>query len=124
MVKSVSDSSDRRLHTRFRVSEGAFAFINNIPFTIKNISEGGLKLQSVVFEGTPEENMVLDIFLNSENFYLQNIPVRLVRFQKSCSSSPFSTVHVKCFGLQFGEMTEQQKTRLDYFIAHSTAAES
>jgi hypothetical protein len=24
----------------------------------------------------------------------------------------------RCFGLQFGELTEQQKTRIDYFISH------
>ncbi|GAB4341945.1 MAG: hypothetical protein Kow0089_16680 [Desulfobulbaceae bacterium] len=111
---------ERRRHARFRVSEGAFAFIGNVPFTIRNISEGGMKLESAVFDDAPAEEMVLDIFLQHENLYLQDIPVRLVRFQKSGPSTPFSSAHVLCFGLQFGELTQQQKTRLDYFISRST----
>ena len=106
------------------MTEGAFAFINNTPFSIRNISEGGMQLQSVVFDDSPPDEMLLDIFLKKDNFYLQNIPVRLVRFQKNNAASPFSSVQVKCFGLQFGELTEQQKTRLDYFIAHSATGEA
>ena len=120
----MTDASEKRKYCRFQVTEGAFAFINNTPFSIRNISEGGMELQSAVFDDSPPEEMLLDIFLKKDNFYLQNIPVRLVRFQKNSSSSPFSSVHVKCFGLQFGKLTEQQKTRLDYFIAHSTTGEA
>jgi len=120
----MSKSDEKRKYARFTVSDGAFAFINNTPFTIRNISEGGLQLQSVVFDDAPSDDMLLDIFLKKDNFYLQNIPVRLVRFQKNSASSPFSNAHVKCFGLQFGELTLQQKTRLDSFIAHSTNGEA
>jgi len=114
------DSSERRKYARFTVGEGAFAFINNIPFAIRNISEGGMKLQSVVFDESLPQELLLDIFLQNENFYLQNLPVRLVRFQKQSSASPFGNTHIQCFGLQFGDLTEQQKTRLDFFIAHSS----
>lgn len=120
----MSNSKDKRDHPRFKVSDGAFAFINNIPFTIQNISEGGLQLQSVVFDYSSTNDLLLDLFLRNDNFYLQNIPVRLVRFQKNLSSSAFSRVHVTCFGLQFGELTQQQKTRLDSFIARSTTGEA
>ena len=120
----MSKSKEKRNYPRFRVSDGAFAFINNNPFTIRNISEGGLQLQSVVFDDSLSDDMLLDIFLNNDNFYLQNIPVRLVRCQKNMSSSPFSNKHVNCFGLQFGELTPQQKTRLDSFMARSAIGEA
>ena len=120
----MSKSKEKRNYPRFRVSDGAFAFINNIPFTIQNISEGGLQLQTVVIADSPSGDMLIDIFLKNDNFYLQNIPVRLVRFQKNISSSPFSNVHVKCFGLEFGELTPHQKIRLDSFIARSTIGEA
>lgn len=120
----MTENRERRKYTRFRVTEGAFAFINKIPFTIGNISENGVQLQSVVFDGSPNEEMLLDFFLQNDNFYLQDLPVRLVRFQRKYSCSPFSNTEIKFFGLQFGELTQQQKTRLDYFIAHSTIGEA
>ena len=120
----MSEGSDRRKNTRFKVSDGALAFINNTPFTIRNISKGGVHLHSVVFDDSPPDEMLLDIFLKKENFYLQNIPVRLIRFQRENASSPFSSTHVNCFGLQFGELTQQQKSRLDFFLARSATGEA
>jgi hypothetical protein len=106
------------------VTEDAFAFIHNTPFVIQNISEGGMKLKSVVFDEQPPDEMMLDIFLKDDNFYLQDIPVRLISFNRNKSLSPFGSAHTKYFGLQFGELTEQQKTRLDYFISRSSAGEA
>lgn len=115
---------ERRLHPRFQVGEGAFAFINNIPFSIMNVSSGGIKLQSVLFDDVPPEHMTLDLFQKNENFYLQNIPVRLVQVRKTYARTPFASTQLRCFALQFGELTEQQKTRLDYFISHSSLIEA
>ena len=120
----MSKSNEKRKHTRFTVSDGAFAFINNIPFTVRNISKGGLHLQSVSFDDSPSDDMLLDIFLKNDNFYLQNIPVRLVRLQNINPSSSFSRVHIKCFGLQFRELSPQQKIRIDSFIARSATGEA
>ena len=83
-----------------------------------------MHLQTVAYEDSPSDDMVMDIFLKNDNFFLQNIPVRLVRFQKNISRSPFSNVHVKCFGLKFGELTSHQKIRLDAFIARSATREA
>lgn len=118
------ENTDRRRHTRFQVRDGAFAYINNIPFTIRNISEGGMRLQSVVFEDTPQEEMTLDIFLKDEDFYLQDIPVQLVTLLRKTTDSPFSTLQLRCLGIKFGELTEQQKTRLDFFISKTTTGEA
>ena len=120
----MTEKNERRLFTRFTVTDGAFAFIHNTPFIIQNISKGGMQLKSVVFDETLPDDILLDIFLKDDNFYLQNIPVRLVRFHKNSAFSPFSNTHVRFFGLQFGELTEQQKSRLDYFIARSTSGEA
>lgn len=123
-MKTLADNNERRKHKRFQVCDGAFAFINNIPFTICNISEGGMRLQTVVFEDAPLDEMTLDIFLKDKNFYLQGIPVRLVTVRKKHANSPFSTLQVRSLGLQFGELSEQQKTRLDSFISQTTAGEA
>ena len=115
---------ERRRNPRFQVGEGAFAFINNIPFSIMNVSSGGMQLQSVLYDDAPPENLTLDIFLKNDNFYLQDIPVRLVRVKKAFARTPFTSTQLRCFGLQFGELTEQQKTRIDYFISHSSLIEA
>ena len=116
----MTDNNEKRLFSRFKVIDGAFAFISNTPFIIQNISKGGLQLKSVVFDEIPPEELVLDIFLKDQNVYLQSIPVRLVRFHQNSSLSPFSNAHLRFLGLQFGKLTQQQKSRLDYFIARSS----
>jgi c-di-GMP-binding flagellar brake protein YcgR len=118
------DNNERRRSPRFQVSEGAFAFINNIPFAILNISSGGMQLQSALYDDVPPESMQIDIFLKNDNFFLQDIPVRLVRVRNAHPRTPFTTTQLRCFGIQFGELTEQQKTRIDYFLSHSSMIES
>lgn len=120
MITTTEKNEERRRHKRFQVSDGAFAFINNMPFTIRNISTGGMSLQSVFFEDAAQEDLTLDLFLQDEKLYLQDIPVRLINVRKNHAGSPFSTIPVRCLGLQFGDLTEQQKTRLDFFISQTT----
>lgn len=123
-MKTFTEDEERRRDKRFEVCEGAFAFINNAPFAIRNISKGGMRLQTVVFDDTPPEDLTLDIFLKNENFYLQDIPVRLISIWNNHPKTPFSSLRVRCLGLQFGELTQQQKTRLDYFISRSSISEA
>ncbi len=81
-------------------------------------------LRSVVLEDEPADTLKIDIFVGSDNFYLQDVPVHLISRSQHPSAVPFSVVQVKCFGFQFGELTEQQKSRLDYFIARNTVGEA
>jgi len=120
----MGDEQERRKHKRYRVKNGALALIDNIPGTIVDISKSGLSINYTVFGKEPVENLRLDIFLSSDDFYLQDIPARLVASQdKSGSKSTFGSIQVKRYGLQFGEMTEEQQSNLRYFILHNTVAE-
>jgi len=120
----LSTEEDRRQSRRFRMQEGAFAFIDNTPFTIQDISEGGMMLQSVVFDEMPAEHLLLDIFLKSEKFYLENVPVRLIRQLKNKAKTPFSTIQVRRYGLAFEDMDEQQRKLLDSLIFSNTVGEA
>jgi c-di-GMP-binding flagellar brake protein YcgR len=117
-------NEDRRKYTRFSVREGVYAFIDNIPFTVQDISEGGMKIQSVVFDDALLENMKIDIFVNNGKFYLKNVPVRLVRLLQDESTTPFSTIHVKRIGFEFENLTDQQKLLLDNLITFNTVGEA
>ena len=81
---------ERRRHTRFHVREGAYAFIENVPFTIQDISEGGLKIQSVIFDDVPKDKVKVDIFVNNGAFYLRGLSVNLVSLLQGEATTPFS----------------------------------
>lgn len=117
-------TEERRQYPRFCVREGVYAFINNIPFTIQDISEGGMKLQSVVFDEAPLENLKVDIFVNNGKFYLKDVPVRLVSLLQDDTTTPFSTIYVRRFGFKFEDLTEQQKHLLDNLITYNTVGEA
>lgn len=116
--------SDRRRHKRFRVKEGALAFLDTVPGTIVDISEGGMAIHYVVFEREPERQFRLDIFFAADDFYLADIPSKLVSDVRSQPESQFSAVRVKRLGIRFGELDDEQKARLKYFILHNTVAEA
>lgn len=122
--RDMENGQERRKHKRYRVKTGALALIDNIPGTIVDISDGGLAINYTVFGKEPAENLRLDIFLSSDDFYLQDIPVSLVAAkEKAGSKSAFGSIQVKRYCLQFGELSEEQKTGLRYFILHNTVAE-
>jgi len=120
----VNAQSERRSQKRFRVKEGALAFLGNTPGSIIDISEEGMAINYIVFEKEPHGQFRLDIFFGADDFYLADIPSELVSDVQSQPESPFSAVRVKRLGLRFGELNEEQKTNLKYFILHNTVSEA
>ncbi len=117
-------SDERRKHKRYRVKNGALALIDNVPGTIVDISDGGLTVNYTVFGNEPNVNFRLDIFLSEDDFYLHDIPVTVVSSaSKRNSTASIDPIQIKRFGLRFGELTDQQRSNLRYFIMHNTVAE-
>jgi len=121
---NVAIMEERRRHPRFHVREGAYAFIDNVPFMIQDVSEGGLKIQSVIVDDVPQDNVKVDIFVNKDAFYLKDLSVHLVSMLQGEATTPFSPIRVKRFGFEFGELSEQQKLLVDNFITHNTVGEA
>ncbi len=115
---------ERRRHKRYRVKEGALAFLGTVPGSISDISEGGLAVHYVVFEKQPDDDLQLDIFFGRDDFYLADIPGRKVSDADSPPDSSFSRIRVRRMGVQFGELTGEQRSRLRYFILHNTLGEA
>ncbi len=124
MENALNARSERRSHTRFRVKEGAMAFLGTTPGTIVDISERGMAIHYVVFEREPERQFRLDIFFAADDFYLSDLPSEIVSDTLSLSDSPFSAVRVQRLGIRFGELDDEQQRRLKYFILHNTVAEA
>jgi len=116
--------SDRRNHKRFRVKEGALAFLGTMPGTIVDISEGGMAIHYVVLEQEPDRRFRLDIFFAEDDFYLSDVPSEMVSDEQAPPVSPFTSVQVKRLGIRFGELDDAQRARLKYFILHNTVAEA
>ena len=115
--------ADRRRHKRYRVREGALAFLGPIPGTITDISRGGMSVKYVVFEKRPKQALKLDIFFPEEDFFLPDIPAFLVSDVDCPPEPPFSAVQIKRLGIKFGELSCEQEASLKHFLLHNTIAE-
>lgn len=122
--KTTDAGRDGRRHKRFRVPEGALAFLGSVPGTITDISQGGMSVNYVVFEKDPNQVLKLDIFFSEGDFYLPGIPGRIVSDVDYPPEAPFSAVQVKRLGIQFGELTSEQEAGLQYFLLHNTTSEA
>ena len=118
------ETPNQRRHARFRVLRDAFAALG--PDYIKvgqilDISMGGLAFRYIVPEEGPSNASELDIFLAGRTFYLYKLPFETVR-DSATNEAPFSSMNMKVSGLQFGDLTDNQKSNLRYFIqTHTTA---
>lgn len=119
-----SGVAERRRHRRFRVKQGALAFLGSTPGTIVDISEGGLTVHYVVLERQPAAQLQLDIFFGGDDFYLQGIPGNLITDGQTLSDQLYSSLSVKRLGIQFGELSSEQRSRLKYFILNNTVSET
>ena len=109
--------AEQREYKRFRVPKNAFAALG--PDYIKvgqiiNISMGGLAFRYLGSE-EPSNASELDIFLARRAFYLYKLPFETVR-DFVTNEMPFSSINMKVCGLQFGGLTDEQKSDLRYFI--------
>ena len=116
---------ERRKHKRFRVQEGAFVILSPSDTgagRLKNISMGGLMFEYVTVK-TPSINATeLEIFLTDSLFRLQ-VPCHSVWDLPVYKSSSFSLQKRQC-GVQFGELSSHQISRLEYFIQEHTTGEA
>jgi hypothetical protein len=120
-MSNMKEIVNQRRYARFRVPKDAFAALG--PDYIKvgqiiNISMGGLAFRYLASEG-PSNASELDIFLAGRVFYLYKLPFETVR-DFVTNEMPFSSTNMKVCGLQFGGLTDKQKSDLRYFIQTHT----
>ena len=109
---------ERRKHKRYDVKEGAFAALpsNYLVGQIKNISKGGISF-TCLSSGKQKFNMpILEIFSKDNDFYLREIPFKIVSEIDVEDRVPSSSIQMKQIGGEFVNLTEDQKSQLDYFL--------
>ena len=118
---------ERRQMKRFKVVEGAFAALVNHGSKlgqIKDISGIGLSFRYIDSAEAQTDARKLKIILGSGGLCLDNVPFKKVTDFEIKSEFSFSSIRMRQIGLQFGELTPEQQTRLNYFIQNHTIGEA
>jgi len=108
---------ERRRHKRYQVRNGAYTVNSSKPGLIVDISFGGMSFNYIDRKEWPEETFRLDIvFGPEEEFRLTDIPYRVVSDRINGDRLRDSSLVVKRRGIEFGELTPEQRVQLEYFI--------
>jgi hypothetical protein len=111
---------ENREHTRLIARDDSFAELKGVRVgKISDISPGGLAF-SYLPEKTPVDGFKrVDIYLAKKEFRLSGVPCTLVYDTlDSSNGSKGDTCH-RC-GLRFGEMKDEHKNKLNYFLSNFT----
>jgi hypothetical protein len=120
---------DQRNHKRFLVRDSAFVVIRAPwPSTSKvgqivDISMSGLGFWYIASEERPNESPALEIVLPRSTFRLDKIPFESISDFETANEDHLSSMTMRRSGVQFGELTRYQISRLNYFIQNYTIAE-
>ena len=118
---------ERRQMKRFKVVEGAFAALVNHGSKlgqIKDISGIGLSFRYIDSAEAQTDARELKIILGSGGLCLDHVPFKKVTDFEIKSEFSFSSIRMRQIGLQFGELTPEQQTRLKNFIQNHTIGEA
>lgn len=119
-------SDERRQQKRFIAEEGAFAALVDQESRlgqIKDISVQGLSFRYIDSHEKLNNADELKIILGNQGLYLDRVPfVKISDFEIESEFS-FSSIKMRQIGLQFGELTTEQKMQLERFIQQHTIGE-
>ncbi len=113
----------QRKNPRFLVKEGSFAAIDSnygVIGAIKNINKSGAAFQYIANEKQLAGPLTMDIFHNSREFYLKNLPFTAIADVYVNNTTAFSTAVLRRCSGKFDALTESQTSQLDFFIQNYT----
>ncbi len=108
------------------MGEVGFAVIKSKPVKmgqIININTNGLAFDYIERRGEAMQLFKLDILYAQDSFYLGKLLFKPVYDHVIDSEFPVNSFMIRRCGVQFGELTAHQKSRLEYFIHHHTVAQ-
>jgi hypothetical protein len=119
--------TDKRKDKRLSVGEEVIVALRNKSSRVgrvKDISMGGLSFEHIYDEELEQEPSERDVSLWVNNYSMTDIPCRVV-YDIPISEPPeydYLTVHFKTrrCGIQFGKLTENQETQLNFLLKTHT----
>jgi len=116
----VKKKPEKRKHPRFQAQYGAYAALlpdAMVLGPIINISSGGLAFQYFNNDKSRKKTAAeLAIFISGSEYYLGSVPFKTISDYVLVNENPFSSISMRVCGIQFGDLTDEQKERIDYFI--------
>ncbi len=114
----------RRKDKRFQVKDFTFVKLwsesNEDIGQLLDISKRGLSLRYFVTAQNPSNFSELGIFSSGCDLAIDGIPFRPISDTELPDGSPFGPIIFRRSGVQFGQLTFNQLSALDYFIKKNT----
>ncbi|OKY75541.1 MAG: hypothetical protein BM485_07335 [Desulfobulbaceae bacterium DB1] len=111
-------SHERRKHKRYQLSDDILVFNETTFGQIINISQGGLAFRFLISKEIQQDPYFhLGILNSSSGFYLENIPCKTVTSTDSAPIHPTGSTIVRRNGVQFGELSSEQRKKIEDFLA-------
>ena len=120
------ENRERRKYTRFRAKDGALIELRSYRGKlgeIIDISKGGLAFRYIDIGDRPKGSFEVEIFLKETGFRLEKVPARTVSDLKTTKYFPYSSTKTRRQGVEFGELTHNQISKLEHFIKNYTRGE-
>lgn len=140
---------NRRKHKRYRAKSGTFALLRSTSIELNkisdmsmgeigfaviksrpikmgqiiNISKDGLAFDYIERQTKNIELFKLDILFAEDAFYLGKVLFRPIFDYAIASEIPLNTFTIRRCGVQFGELTAQQESKLEFFVNQHTLLE-
>lgn len=137
---------ERRNHQRFRVRPGTFAVLRSTSIELSkikdmsmgeiafavikskpikmgqiiDISKEGLAFHYIDRQGKSSNLFKMDILFAQEGFYLDRLLFKPVFDIEIDTDIPLNSFTLRKCGVQFGELSQQQRSQLEYFICNYT----
>jgi hypothetical protein len=113
---------ERRRQERFRLENDTFVVLKSNRTKVGSLKEMNMEGLSFHYVGKAEQLMEpaeLSIFSPENDFYLFMVPCKITSDLKLYKNHPSPITMRRC-GVQFGELTPQQVSQLEYFIHNYT----
>jgi hypothetical protein len=125
-MTSSKQTVERRRDERFPAPQGLFAVLGARHFklgTIIDINTIGLALRYVDREKLLSGMYWMDIYMSGSHFHLGQVPVETISDLELVHGRPYWPIAIRRCGVQFGQLTPTQKSKLQSFIQNHTLRE-
>ena len=114
------NATEKRSKTRYKLKDRAYVVFQSHPTRLGEIVD--ISADSLAFryladgQGPASGPQQVDIMLSGQGVYLKKIPVTPIADREE-AVLPFATTITRIAALQFGELTEEQRRRLNHLLA-------
>ena len=114
---------ERRSYERYRVREGAIAALETPLIRLGQIIEMnrfGLSFSYIADNQQTTGSLQVTILLSEPSFRLQHVQSKIISDSEIATAPPLSSIKMRRMGVQFETLTNEQISKLQYFIRNYT----